>query len=51
MSDVRYALVLLQSQNSNTVNFKASTPEECHVYSQQAIPLRLCSEERRGDPT
>ena len=41
---------LLQKSEGEQKQVKAFTPEECNVYSQQAILLRLCSEERRGDP-
>jgi hypothetical protein len=37
-------------QKSEREQNKVSTPEECNVYSQQAILLRLGSEERQGDP-
>ena len=42
---------LLQKSEREQNNVRVSTPEECNVYSQQAILLRLCSEERQGDPT
>jgi hypothetical protein len=41
---------LLQKSERDQNNINVSTPEECNVYSQQAILLRLCSEERQGDP-
>jgi hypothetical protein len=41
---------VLQKSERDRNNINVSTPEECNVYSQQAILLRLCSEERHGDP-
>jgi hypothetical protein len=42
---------VLQESEREQNDVSVSTPEECNVYSQQAIFLRLCSEERHDDPT
>ena len=41
---------VLQKSERDQKDINVSTPEECNVYSQKAILLRLCSEERHGDP-